>query len=235
MSHPRQALAGGVAFGLALAASSLFAQVQQETTTTTVQTQTGTTTTQIRTISSVIGSSVRLQDGGIYGKIEDIVIDDSGCVEYVVIANVDQYYVVPWSVAKVNYQERYITLNITQQDIRQVAFRRDEWRNVSYAQLSQKAQQVFGASTGGRARSDPDSRSTPGGGREKAETVDRGRPVDRPQTTEPDRPKVGDRPQGKGSDRPKDGDRPRDKDARPKADGQPKTKGAPQPNPNQPR
>src|SRR4029453_15206431 len=102
------ALGGGGPPGLALAASSLFAQVQQETTTTTVRTQTGTTTTQIRTITTVIGSAVRLQGGGNYGKIEDVVINDSGCVEYVVIANEDQYYAVPWSVAKVNYQERYI-------------------------------------------------------------------------------------------------------------------------------
>lgn len=244
MSQPQHALGGGVAFGLVLAASSLFAQVQQETTTTTVQTQTG-TTTQIRTITTVIGSSVRLQDGGTYGKIEDIVINDSGCVEYVVIANEDQYYVVPWSVARVNYQERYITLNTTQQDIRQVAFPRNDWRNVSYNQLSQKAQQVFGRSGGG-ARPDADARSTPGGGRGKAETSDRGLPGDRPQSKESDRPKVGDRPRGKESDRPKDdrprdkgarpkdGDRPRDTGARPKEDRQPKSKGA-EPKSDQPR
>src|SRR3954453_15475629 len=96
----------------------------------------------------------------------------------------------PWPRSTI--QERYITLNVTQQDIRQVAFRREEWRNVSYAQLSQKPQQGFGSSTGGRARSDADTRPTPGGGREKAETVDRGRAGDRPQSKESDRPKVGD-------------------------------------------
>ena len=104
--------------------------------------------------------------------------------------------------AKVNYQERYITLNTTQQDIRQVAFPSNDWRNVSYDQLSQKAQQAFGRSGGG-ARPDADARSIPGGGREKAEASDRGRSGDRLQ--------VDDRPRGKEAVPPKDGDRPRDK------------------------
>src|SRR4051794_2434675 len=112
MMNRRVALGTGLA--LVLCAPSAFAQVQQETTTTTVQNQDG-STTQIHTVTSVIGSSVRLQGGGDYGKIQDIVLNDSGCLEYVVVAYEDQYYVVPWTVAKVNYQERTILLDTTQQ------------------------------------------------------------------------------------------------------------------------
>src|SRR4051812_5146711 len=147
MKNLRFILGGAISF--TLITSSLFAQVRQETTTTTLPSQDG-STTQIRTVTNVIGSSVKLQSGDAYGKIEDIVLNDSGCLEYVVVAYEDQYYVVPWTVTKVNYQERSILLNTTQQEIRQAAFSRNDWRGVTYDQVSQKTRQVFRSATGDR-------------------------------------------------------------------------------------
>lgn len=152
MANTRFLFGGALTVSLALIPSLLSAQVRQETTTTT-QSQVG-TTTQIRTVTTVIGSSVKLQSGDAYGKIEDIVLNDSGCLEYVVVAYEDQYYVVPWTVTKVNYQDHTILLNTTQQDLRQVAFSRNDWKGVTYDKVSQRARQVFrspAGDLGGRA------------------------------------------------------------------------------------
>jgi len=212
----------GLAIGLVLAAPGLFAQAQQETTTTTVRNQGG-TTTQIHTVTSVIGSSVQLQGGGNYGKIQDIVLNDSGCLEYVVVAYEDQYYAVPWTVATVNYQERSIVLNTTQQDLRQVGFSRNDWRGVTYDQVSQKARQVFRSSAGGRGGRINNDGGQRDGDRDRPER--RGGPLGKDRATErprekdasPDRVAPRDRPTGKESDRP----RRKEGDARRKAEDRP--------------
>jgi len=224
MAGFRFALRGGLAICFALTTSSLLAQVTQETTTTTVQTPTG-TTTQIRTVTTVIGSNVRLQDGVTFGKIEDIVLNDSGCLEYLVVSQADQYYVVPWSVAQVNYQERFISLNTTQQVLRQAAFPRNDWRNVSYDKVSQKAQQVFSSSAGGpggrvnrEGAERKNDQARPKGGERPLEKA---RPSDpsRKQGDSPDRARPRDGVPGKAQDRPlpKDGSAPPKKENRPGA------------------
>jgi len=242
MTDARSVRGGGLAIGLVLAASSLFAQVQRQETTT-VQTSTG-STTQIRTVSTVVGSTVRLQGGAAYGKIEDIVLNDSGCLEYVVIAYEDQYYVVPWSVATVNYQEKTIALNVTQQDIRQVAFSRNDWRGVTYDQVSQRAQKAFSAAAagrGGRANQDGDRAPSKDGVRARSKDGDRDDPSrpagkakrdDRPRAGDdsPDRARPGDRDPGKRSDRPQ----PKDKSARPKGEVRPGPDPAGTPKPAEP-
>ena len=231
MTNTRFVLGGAMSIGFALITSNLWAQVQQETTTT-VQTQVG-STTQIRTVSTVIGSSVKLQSGDTYGKIEDIVLNDSGCLEYVVVAYEDQYYVVPWTVAKVNYQERSILLNTTQQDIRQVAFSRNDWRGVSYDQVSQKARQVYSSAIGDRG-----GRVNRPGGREDGQPGPEGREAPSRKARPNDPPKG-----REGRDISPDGTKPRDpapkKKAdrpRPKAETRPGTgPGEPKSQPDQPR
>ena len=216
MTNTRFVLGGAMSIGFALITSNLWAQVQQESTTTTVQSQVG-STTQIRTVSTVIGSTVKLQSGDTYGKIEDIVLNDSGCLEYVVVSYEDQYYVVPWTVAKVNYQERTIILNTTQQDIRQVAFSRNDWRGVSYDQVSQKARQVFSSATGDRG-----GRVNRPGGREDGQPGPEGREGPARKARPNDRPE--------GRDISPDGTRPRDPEPKKKRD-RPRPKSEPRPGP----
>jgi len=213
----------GGAISLTLISSSLFAQVQQETRTTTVQSQ-GETTTQIRTVTNVIGSSVKLQSGDAYGKIEDIVLNDSGCLEYVVVAYEDQYYVVPWTVTKVNYQNHTILLNTTRQDIRQVGFPRNDWRNVTYDKVSQRTGQVFSSATGDRG-----ARDNRAGRRERGQA----RPEGRERPLEKARPDD-DRPRAR--DNAPDGTRPRERAPGKKADRpRPKPETRPETAPDEPK
>ena len=45
-----------------------------------------------------------------YAADIDIVLNDAGCVEYVVISHDDRYVIAPWTVAEVDYDERIITI-----------------------------------------------------------------------------------------------------------------------------
>lgn len=225
MHYRRYVACLGLAAGLVLRTPAVLGQVQQETTTTTVQNQDG-ATSQIHTVTTIIGSSVQLQGGDAYGKIYDIVLNDSGCLEYVVVDYQDQYYVVPWTVARVNYQQRTIVLDTTQQNLRQVAFNRNAWRGVTFNQLSQKAQQVFGSGAPGRpGRLDRGQPGRPDRDRGGVQPEGRTGPQRKERATEPPQNRDGtpkrvaprDRPPGKDSDRPtrKDGA------ARPKAEDRP--------------
>src|SRR6266568_2825849 len=50
-----------------------------------VREETRTTATQVRRVSAVIGASVALTAGETFGKVEDIIINDQGCIDFVVV------------------------------------------------------------------------------------------------------------------------------------------------------
>jgi hypothetical protein len=230
----------GIACGLVIAA---LGQVQE---------------TQIRRVTTVIGSGVRLQEGARYGEVEDVILNENGCVEYVVVAYEGRYVVVPWTVATVTYEDRVVTLDVTEQRLSQVTFTRDQWRDITFSRVNQSVGKVFGANTSRSGRNEvrrdssdravrDEERRT---GRDEPKGRDEGRPraegdtpkarpdAERPRAKQgdrprdevaPDRPK-GDRPEAKAGDRPK-GDRPKAKsDERPRPGDQPKgDRGEPKP------
>jgi hypothetical protein len=69
---------------------------------------------------SVIGSKVNIQGGLSIGIVDDIIFDDDGYVDYVVVLNEGKYVVVPWQAAKFNFEQRAATVNISQQQFQQV-------------------------------------------------------------------------------------------------------------------
>jgi hypothetical protein len=62
---------------------------------------------------------VSIQGGLSIGIVEDIIFDDDGYVDYVLILNDGKYVVVPWQAAKFNFEQRVATVNITQQQFQQ--------------------------------------------------------------------------------------------------------------------
>jgi hypothetical protein len=212
----------GIACGLVIAA---LGQVQE---------------TQIRRVTTVIGSGVRLQEGARYGEVQDVILNENGCVEYVVVAYEDRYVVVPWTIATVTYEDRVVTLDVTEQRLSQVTFTRDQWRDITFSRVNQTVGKVFGTNatqSEGRSgrnevRRDASDRAGRDEDRDESRRPDEDRPRakgdtpnakqdgDRPRAkdeTTPDRSR-GDRPRAKAGDRPK-ADRPEAKtDERPKSD-----------------
>jgi hypothetical protein len=175
MLHIRPRLMGCLAGGLVLAAS-VWAVGQQTTEVRTRETRTTTTTTGIRRVSDVIGSTVRLQGGDQYGKIEDIVLNDAGCVEYIVIAHESGYVLVPWAASTVNYEERVITVDTTPQKLETLIFTKDNWPTPTDPQFTQRVQRVFGDSAlrrGAPGGGNIPGREDPGGGAVRSRSTDR--------------------------------------------------------------
>ena len=69
---------------------------------------------------SVIGTRVSITGGVAIGTVDDIIFDDDGYINYLVVLNEGKYVVVPWQAAKFNFEQRTATVNITQQQFQQV-------------------------------------------------------------------------------------------------------------------
>lgn len=130
----------GLVCGLALFASGpALAQVVQETQTTT----TPAGTTQVRRVSQIIGSNVRLQGSNNFGKVDDVVLDQNGNISYIVVANGGKYAMFPWDPARVNYGQRYISYEVTPQAVQPLFFAQDAWPNITDRQFTARMQKVF--------------------------------------------------------------------------------------------
>jgi hypothetical protein len=61
----------------------------------------------------VLGSKVMIQGNLSIGTVDDIVFDDAGNLEYLIVANDGKLATVPWEAAKFNFDQRVATVNIT--------------------------------------------------------------------------------------------------------------------------
>lgn len=69
----------------------------------------------------ILGSKVTLQDNMSAGVVDDIVLDDNGNVDYLIVANADNRLVtVPWDAAKFNVEKRMATLHIAPEKFQKV-------------------------------------------------------------------------------------------------------------------
>lgn len=102
-----------------------------------------TQTTVIRS-TSIVGTSVTLQQESI-GKVVDLVISDDGCIEYLVVAYNDKYIPVPYSVVRVQPNSIVITSqNITRQQLAGLAFTGTNYVGFRDAAFARSVQQVYG-------------------------------------------------------------------------------------------
>jgi hypothetical protein len=81
--------------------------------------------TLVRRASSVLGSSVVLRGGAAYGKVEDLVLDRGGRIDYAVITDGGDYILVPWWALTVDFQERMVRIDATREALKAVTFSRE--------------------------------------------------------------------------------------------------------------
>jgi hypothetical protein len=68
----------------------------------------------------VLGTKVNIQGNVSIGTVEDIVFDDAGNLEYLIVANEGKLATVPWEAAKFNFDQRVATVNITPDQYRAI-------------------------------------------------------------------------------------------------------------------
>jgi hypothetical protein len=118
---------------------------------------------QTHKVKSVLGTRVSIQGGLAIGTVDDIIFDDNGYVDYLVVLNEGKYVVVPWQAAKFNFEQRAATVNITQQQFQQVpTFTTQSWPTFDAA-YQQRIYGYYGMTPGHERRNERriDRRSGP--------------------------------------------------------------------------
>ena len=149
MRFPIRPLAA-LAYGLTLAAS---AAAQQQTTEVRKVTTPAGTATEVRKVTTVIGSNVVVTGGTTVGRVEDIVLGDSGCIDFVVVSFENKFALVPWGVTTVDVAQRAVRVDVAVDKFRTVpTFTRDHWPNLSDATYVERVRTVFGNAADRRDR-----------------------------------------------------------------------------------
>jgi hypothetical protein len=71
-------------------------------------------------VKQVLGSKVNIQGNVAIGTVDDLVFNDQGEVEYLIVANEGKMVTVPWEAAKFNFEKQSATINITQEQFRTI-------------------------------------------------------------------------------------------------------------------
>jgi hypothetical protein len=113
MLHRSFLLANAIVLGLATCCTtSVFAQRPN--------TAPASPSMQTHRAKEVLGSKVSIEGNVVIGKVDDIVFDDEGYVEYLIVDNEGKLVTVPWEAAKFNFQERTEYVKITSDQFRRV-------------------------------------------------------------------------------------------------------------------
>jgi PRC-barrel domain len=134
--------------------------VAQDTTTTT-------TTVQYQRVSSVVGTTVVLGTETI-GKVTEIVINDQGCIEYLIVQYGDGFVPIPWTVTTVNFERRTFAITSTEVTVarlKDLTFTEARWPNFGDRTFTEKVRTVWGSaatrSESGAKGSRPGTGTTP--------------------------------------------------------------------------
>jgi sporulation protein YlmC with PRC-barrel domain len=68
----------------------------------------------------ILGSKILIQNNTEVGTVDDIVFDDAGNLEYLIVSNEGKLTTVPFEAARFDVQKRTATLSITQDQFRTV-------------------------------------------------------------------------------------------------------------------
>ena len=81
----------------------------------------GSDSTQHFRAKQIIGSKVSIENNMAVGTVDDIVLDENGNVDYLIVLNSENTFVsVPWDAARFNVEKRLATVHITPERFKQV-------------------------------------------------------------------------------------------------------------------
>jgi len=172
-----------------------------------------------RKATAILGCSVTVERGELrLGKVVDLVINEDGCVDFLVVDSDDGLVAIPWGVITYSVERRtvVITQEITRERLREVTFAKDRWPDFHAGRFTERLRSAWGEKAlrhGGRAggadrQPDRDRDRKDATGKDRKEP-----PVTRDRDREPPRDKVEppkdrpirdkDRPKEKPKDKPK--------------------------------
>jgi len=108
--------------------------------------ETTTTTTRVRRGSHLIGSPVMIRGGTALGKVVDFVINEDGCIDYVIVRSEEEFVPIPWGVIRYDGRERAVTVttDVTRDRLRSMHFREGRWPDFASEKWMRSARTVWG-------------------------------------------------------------------------------------------
>jgi PRC-barrel domain len=86
----------------------------------------------VRRVSALIGSAVELQAGGKFGEIEDLIINDEGCIDFLVVVFEDKLIAIPFGVTRVDFGRRVVFIDVERELLlRAPSFARKQFPDLS--------------------------------------------------------------------------------------------------------
>jgi PRC-barrel domain len=76
--------------------------------------------TQAYRVKQVLGAKVSIKGDLAIGTVDDVVFNDQGQIEYLIVNNESKLVTVPWEGAKFNFEKQTATVNITQEQYRAI-------------------------------------------------------------------------------------------------------------------
>lgn len=125
-------------------------------------------------VSQILGANVRLQGENNYGKVDDIVLDSNGTIQYLVVSKGNRYVTMPYQAANVDYGQRVVIYDVTPQAVQPLFFERNAWPTFTDPQYVTRIRQVFPRAAGRPIRgrfAPPVGRTPPGGAPVIEETI----------------------------------------------------------------
>jgi len=101
----------------------------------------------VRKVTAIIGSSVTVERGDLrLGKVTDLVINEGGCIDYLIVDSDDGLVVVPWGVVDYSVERRTIVVThaVSRERLKEVTFARDRWPDLHEARFTQRLQATWG-------------------------------------------------------------------------------------------
>src|SRR5262249_31559408 len=106
-----------------------------------------------RRAKSVLGAKISIKGGLAIGTVDDIIFNDDGYIDYVVVLNEGKYVLVPWEAAKFDFDKRTATVEITQERFREVpTFTMERWPNVYEPAYRERIYGFYGLRPGQQRR-----------------------------------------------------------------------------------
>jgi len=143
-------LARGIGWGIAgwllLAAAPASSSGQERAIEkTTVERQRTTSARTVNRVTTVMKSEVVLKGGSSVGKVVDFVVNDHGCIDYLVAQDEDELFLIPYSAAVVSYERRSVEIAVTPQQFKSVTrFSSERWPDLHDATFQQQLFRFWG-------------------------------------------------------------------------------------------
>jgi len=100
-------------------------------------------TQEVRRVSKIIGSNVRLRGSNDFGKVRDVILNDNGGVEYVVVSSGNRSVMLPWNAADLNYRQGYLAYDVDPQAVQPLYFADDAWPDIWNQQYTTRLRTIF--------------------------------------------------------------------------------------------